>query len=110
MGKAVNESQSPDTLPPTYEDAIGASEENSRNDVDIMLYPGVDICMSDPYDGKQSWENSLTSQPTGMVTSIDTLLIPQDTFRIEDGVHTDQFSMDGMLLKPWNTDLGGVNN
>jgi hypothetical protein len=149
-----DESHSPDTLPPTYEDAVRALED-VRNDMDITLRPGVDICTPGSYDWNQSseksfalqrteittstdpciesgmridlfsmdamllkqyntnldvvisLENSPTSQIAGMITSADPLM-SQNIYHVESGVHTDQFSMDGMLLQPWNTYLEGA--
>jgi hypothetical protein len=94
-----DELQSPDTLPPTYEDAVHGLED-VWNGTDITLHPGADICMSGSYDWNESSEKSFISRPTEMMTSTDPC--------IKSSVCTDLFSMDGMLLKPWNMDLEEV--
>jgi hypothetical protein len=93
-----DESQSLDTLPPSYEDAIRASED-ARNDMDVTLQTGVDICTSDSYDWNHSSGNLCTSR--GMMISISPLM-SQNTGCIESGADAYQFSMDGMPLKPWS--------
>jgi hypothetical protein len=95
-----DESQSLDTLPPTYEDAIRASED-ARNDMDVTLHPSVNNCTSDSYDRNHSSGNLCTSR--GMMISINPLM-SQNTSCIRSGADTYQFSMDGMPLKPWSVE------
>jgi hypothetical protein len=77
-----DESQSPDTLPPSYEDAL----EGSRNNMDVTLHPGVDTCMLDSSDENQSSETLYKSPPQEMIASIDTLLIRENTDFITGGI------------------------
>jgi hypothetical protein len=93
-----DESQSPDTLPPSYEDAL----EGSRNDMDVTLHPGVDTCMLDSSDENQTL---CKSPPQEMMASMDTLLMRENTDFITGGMDAYHSSMDGMPLSADREDV-----
>jgi hypothetical protein len=55
-----------------------------------------------------SVENSHISDPSGMMTT-DPLLMSQNRHGVESRMHNNLFSMDGMLLQPWNMYLDAID-